>query len=136
MNAARRAVALAALAVLPMPAHSGPGTPGPAYFTGLYDRIGRDDAAGLVNDHVRLEPAGQALSMLSCGAAPLTLVFAPWSLGENFVTARIKGGTMVCQFHNDGDNHPIFTCQSDTGARMTLWPADKGFRTAALDCKG
>ncbi|MCX7890455.1 MAG: hypothetical protein N2422_12140 [Rhodobacteraceae bacterium] len=137
-GAAARAAALLALAALP--AAAGPGTPGPDYFRGLYERVGRSAASavpgGALDDLVRIEPDGLALAVHACGVLPVRLRFAPWSLGENFLTGQSGGDTLVCQFHNNGENRPLLTCESAGGARFTLWPSPRDFRDGQLDCAG
>jgi|GEM_PF-1532864 len=131
------AIALVA-ALAAAPALAGPGTPGPDYFRGLYERVGRDGASprGAIDDEVRIDPDGQSLTLRACGMLPLKLRFAPWSLGENFLSGQAHGDIVVCQFHNNGDNLPILTCESAMGARYTLWPSPSGFRDGQLDCGG
>jgi hypothetical protein len=134
--ALRTALALAGALAAATPALSGPGVPGPDYFAGLYERVGRDgmDPPRAINDRVLIEPDGDGLSLVSCAAPALRLRYAPWSLGENFLASLSGGEAFVCQFHNNGENLPLLTCQSDRGARLTLWPVPEGFRTAPLDC--
>jgi hypothetical protein len=104
--------------------------PSPEYFTGLYERVGRDDAGGLVNDLVRLDPQGEALLLSSCNAQgePLsvTLRFEPMFEVENILSGSLGQSTLWCQFHNDGQNYAILNCATDAGARFTLWPQGSG----------
>lgn len=138
MTGAARLAFVASLLIGVPAAVAGPGVPGPDYFRGLYERVGRDRMALPVDDRVRIEPEGDGLSLRACGAAPLSLRFAPWSLGENFLSGQIRSEagaeTLVCQFHNDGNNRPLLTCQSDQGTKLSLWPAGDGFRDGVLDC--
>lgn len=136
MTGAGRLACVACLLVCGSAALAGPGAPGPDYFRGLYERVGRDGQSLPVNDRVRIEPDGSALALMSCNAAPLALTFAPWSLGEDFLSAQAGAETLICQFHNDGDNRPLLTCQSDMGAKIMLWPVEGGFRDGVLDCDG
>jgi hypothetical protein len=111
------------------PAVAGPGVPGPDYFTGTYDRVGRDAAAvpGLVDDHLRIAPDGpNGLRLTGCGGEVGRLVFAPFSEIENLMEGVIDAKPVWCLFHNNGDNYPILTCSGDpaNGLRLTLWPAD------------
>ena len=123
-----------ALAATGSQVSSGPGSPGPDYFAGLYERVGRDRFGLALNDRVRIDPEGLGLSVMACSGDPLALGFAPWSLGENFLSGRASGELFVCQFHNDGENRPIFNCQSGQGSKLTLWPVEGDFKNGALDC--
>ena len=53
------AVLLLAAASAAPSAEAKPGTPGPPYFTGIYERVGRDGAQRLLNDRVSILPLGQ-----------------------------------------------------------------------------
>jgi hypothetical protein len=135
MTARAALVAAAALTVAGLPAGAGPGSPGPDYFAGLYERVGRDRFGLPLNDRVRIDPEGQGLSVEGCSGGALRLGFAPWSLGENFLSGRAAAGEVfVCQFHNDGDNRPIFNCRSGEGSKLTLWPVEGDFRGGTLAC--
>ncbi len=98
------------------------------YFTGVYQRVGRDSATppGLVNDVVRLDPAPGGLALTVCGAGsgqtPFILAFD--QIGD--VTNLLWGGEgedeLWCLYGNNGDNYPLLTCSSTNESRVTLWP--------------
>jgi hypothetical protein len=133
-----RAAAAVGLALLAAPASAGPGVPGADYFRGLYERVGREggDRPRLFDDHVRIVPDGTNLSVTSCDAPPLRLVFDPWSEIVNLLAGEDADGPLWCLFHNNGDNYPILTCRSAAGGAWTLWPVEDGFSDAPLDCGG
>lgn len=132
----RRALTLAAgVALGAGMALAGPGVPGAAWFTGLYERVGRD-GAGALDDRVYLAPERGNLRMTACGAADVQLGFDPYGLRENSIVSGRDAGALSCLFHNDGYNRPVITCRSDTGERFTLWPVEPDFRTALLECGG
>jgi hypothetical protein len=119
-----------AIAFLPLPSASHAEIPSPDYFTGLYERIGRDDAGGPVNDLVRLDPQGDALALSSCPGPgkPLsvTLRFDAMFEVDNFLSGPFGQGTLWCQFHNDGQNYAILHCATEGSGRFTLWPLGSG----------
>ena len=131
-----RGAALAAgLALWAASAWAGPGVPGADWFAGLYERVGRG-TSGALDDRVLLAPERGNLRMTACGGPDLPLTFDPYGLRENAMVLGAGTEVMVCLFHNDGYNRPVITCQSEAGARFTLWPVAEGFRTAALACGG
>jgi hypothetical protein len=108
--------------------------PPPDYFTGVYERVGRDGATppGLVNDFVRLAPDDLGGLMLwTCGpgrqAEPIhttTLRFDRFGDVANLLSTP-EGDTWIgCQFFNTMDNYAALLCEEGTGGRFTLWPAD------------
>ncbi len=109
-----------------------PGTPGPEYFAGTYERVGRDAAGGILNDLVQIDPAGAGLTVTACSGAPMDLSFGPAFEIVNLMTGRQGGDAFDCLFHNNGYNYPILTCRSEAGAAITLWPTT----TKAMKCKG
>lgn len=113
---------LAAGAILTAPALAKPGTPGPAYFVGGYERIGRLGNATLLNDRVTILPDGQGVVIKGCSGPALSLGFGPAFEVVNLMTGRQAGGTVECLFHNNGYNRPILTCRAQDGAAFTLWP--------------
>jgi hypothetical protein len=106
------------------PAMAKPGTPGPAYFTGGYERIGRlgGSVAALHNDRVTIAPEGQGVVIAGCTGAALTMSFGPAFEVTNLMTGSQAGVTVECLFHNNGYNRPILTCRAADGAAFTLWP--------------
>ena len=111
-----------------------PGTPGPAYFAGTYERVGRSGGAvpALLNDRVTIEPVGQAVAILGCTGPEILMSFGPAYEVETLMTGRQGAVDVDCLFHNNGYNRPILTCQADDGAAFTLWPLNP----APLDCAG
>lgn len=115
------------------PAMAKPGTPGPAYFTGSYERIGRlGGIAALQNDRVTIAPEGQGVVIAGCTGAALTMGFGPAFEITNLMTGSQAGVTVECLFHNNGYNRPILTCRAADGAAFTLWPLPAG----AASCGG
>lgn len=106
------------------PAAAKPGTPGPAYFTGSYERIGRlgGAVALLQNDRVTIAPEGQGVMIAGCTGAALKMGFGPAFEITNLMTGSQAGVTVECLFHNNGYNRPILTCRAADGAAFTLWP--------------
>ncbi|MDZ4312133.1 MAG: hypothetical protein U1A24_16415 [Cypionkella sp.] len=110
-----------------------PGTPGPAYFSGSYERIGRQGGdAMLQNDRVTIAPDGQGVVIAGCTGAALTMSFGPAFEVTNLMTGTQAGVTVECLFHNNGYNRPILTCRAADGAAFTLWPLPAG----AVACGG
>ena len=107
---------------------AGAEVPPPEYFTGVYERVGRDGAVppGLLNDLVRLDPVDGGLLMRVCGAGPseslLVLRFDEVGDVSNLLTGREGPFQLWCLYGNDGDNYPLLTCTSDGGARFLMWP--------------
>ena len=116
------------------PATAKPGTPGPGYFTGSYERIGRlgGGIAALQNDRVTIVPDGQGLVIAGCTGPALTIGFGPAFEITNLMTGSQAGVTVECLFHNNGYNRPILTCRAADGAAFTLWPLPAG----AVSCGG
>jgi hypothetical protein len=108
---------VAALLLLAAPSLAGPGVPGPDWFTGRYERVGRDAAGRLVDDQVRIVPDRGRLRVDSCMAPPLLLAFDPYGAREN----ALSGAGIDCLFHADASARPILTCRTAGGA-FTLWP--------------
>ncbi len=103
--------------------------PPPEYFTGTYERVGRDGAAvpGLLNDVVRLDPVDGGLALTVCGdgpqeGPPLVLAFDETGDVTNLLQGKDGPFELWCLYANDGDNYPLLTCTSDGGARFLLWP--------------
>lgn len=108
------------------------GTPGPEYFAGTYERVGRDAAAGLLNDLVRIDPAGTGLKVTACTGDAMDLTFGPAFEVENMMTGIQGADQLTCMFFNNGYNYPIISCRSEGGAAITLWPTT----TQEMECKG
>ena len=111
-----------ALIMVASAAEAKPGTPGPAYFAGVYERIGRDAAAKLQNDRVMVRAVGQGVVIAGCQDAPLRMNFGPAFEINNLMTGAQAGVSVECLFHNNGYNRPILTCRAKDGAAFTLWP--------------
>ena len=115
-----------------------PGTPGPHYFAGTFDRVGRAGGAdpALLDDRVTITPQGQAVVIKSCAGPDIVMQFGPAFELENLMTGR-RGETGVdCLFHNNGYNRPLLTCQATDGAMFTLWPVSGIAPDAPLGCAG
>jgi hypothetical protein len=109
-----------------------PGTPGPHYFQGTYERIGRTGGAGamLLNDRVRIEPVGQSVTIRGCTGPEVLMGFGPAFEIVNLMTGAVGPVPVDCLFHNNGYNRPILTCAAADGGAFTLWP----LADAPLDC--
>ncbi len=132
----RRAGAAALLLLAAGAAVAAPGVPGPDYFRGLYEQVGREGPSpgAPLDGMLRIEPAGQGLAAFDCRGQALAMRFDPWDGAENLIVGRDRaGGSFRCLFHNNGDNFPILTCTTEAGGRFTLWPAVETF-DAALAC--
>lgn len=125
---------LAGVALLSMSgvALAKPGTPGPAYFSGSYERIGRSGQAVLLNDIVTIAPDGQGVVITACSGPALAMSFGPAFEVTNLMTGSLAGVVVECLFHNNGYNRPILTCKAADGAGFTLWP----MAVAASNCAG
>lgn len=110
-------------------AEAKPGTPGPPYFSGIYERIGRS-VGGPVDDLVQITPAGQGVVIRACRGAAARMGFGPAFEIDNLMTGAVAGIDLDCLFHNNGYNRPILTCRLHDGGAFTLWPTTR----AALDC--
>ena len=108
-----------------------PGTPGPSYFSGVYDRIGRTNIADLQNDQITIAPLGQLLTMTPCQGDQIIMAFGPAFEINNLMTGAQSGLRVECLFHNNGYNRPILTCRKEDGAAFTLWPTDATAMTCA-----
>ena len=106
------------------------GVPDPSYFTGVYERVGRDaeDPPGLINDHLRITPAndGWGLVVSGCDGGPqegwpIELRRSGMDEVPNIVEGRDGPFAFWCQYFNDHSNYPVLTCASEMGARFTLW---------------
>ena len=100
------------------------GTPGPAYFAGIYERVGRDSAGALLNDLVAIAPAGRDLIVTSCSGPAMELTFGPAFEIVNLMSGRQGADQVECLFHNNGYNYPILTCRTSGSAVFTLWPKE------------
>lgn len=123
----RAACALLVWALAAGTAVAKPGTPGPSYFSGSYERIGRlGGAAVLQNDRVTIAPDGQGVVIAGCAGAPLSMSFGPAFEVVNLMTGEQAGVVVECLFYNNGYNRPILTCRAADGAAFTLWPLPAG----------
>jgi hypothetical protein len=103
------------------PALAKPGTPGPHYFAGTYERVGRS-GGGVLNDRVRIEVVGQSVAIRACRGPEMLMGFGPAFEIENLMTGSAAGVAVDCLFHNNGYNRPILTCRMADGGAFTLWP--------------
>lgn len=105
--------------------------PDTSFFTGVYERVGRSGAEvpALIDDLVRITPVDGtwALDVFPCATvadqdAPIRL--NPLDFGEvpNILEGQAGPSGLWCQYFTDHSNYPILTCQSEMGARFTLWP--------------
>ncbi|WP_192931192.1 hypothetical protein [Gemmobacter serpentinus] len=98
------------------------------YFTGTYQRVGRDGATppGLVDDLVRIDPGAAGLELRGCAAgadAPAQrLAFDGWGEVPNLLSGGAQDPSLWCLYHNDGNNYPLLNCAAPDGRRFTLWP--------------
>lgn len=115
-----------------------PGTPGPHYFAGTFDRVGRAGGAdpALLDDRVTITPQGQAVVIKSCAGPDIVMQFGPAFELENLMTGRWGDTEVDCLFHNNGYNRPLLTCRATDGAIFTLWPLTGAAREAPLVCPG
>jgi len=107
-----------------------PGTPGPGYFVGSYEWVGRDARARLQSGPAQITAIGRDVVISSCMGADVRMSFGPAFEVVNLMSGSQGGDSVECLFHNNGYNRPILTCRSDGGAAFTLWPA----RNADLPC--
>jgi hypothetical protein len=103
-----------------------PGTPGAEWFTGSYDRVGRDAAGELLNDQVSIAPYGDGLQIAACSGRDSVLSFGPVFEIVNLLSGNRGQAQIACLFHNNGYARPILTCQTEDGAAFTLWPMAAG----------
>jgi len=132
-------VALALLAALSFTsAFAKPGTPGPHYFAGTFERVGRSAGANpaLLDDLVTITPQGQAVVIRGCFGPEMLMHFGPAFELENLMTGQMGTVPVECLFHNNGYNRPLLTCRASDGAVFTLWPLAGAEPDAPLDCPG
>lgn len=114
---------LAAALIIAAPLWAKPGTPGPDYFIGSYEMVGRSSGAPMLqNGAAQIAAQGQGVIIRSCHAPDLSMAFGPAFEIVNLMTGGTNGEKVECLFHNNGYNRPILTCRSDAGAAFTLWP--------------
>ena len=115
-----------------------PGTPGPHYFAGTFERVGRAGGAdpALLDDQVTITPKGQAVVIESCSGPDILMQFGPAFELENLMTGRMGETAVDCLFHNNGYNRPLLTCRAEDGAIFTLWPLAGIAPDAPLNCVG
>jgi hypothetical protein len=131
--------ALALLAALSFTsAFAKPGTPGPHYFAGTFERVGRAGGSDpvLLNDRVTITPQGQSVVIRDCSGPEMLMGFGPAFELENLMTGSMGDTGVECLFHNNGYNRPLLTCRASDGAVFTLWPLAGAEPDAPLDCPG
>ena len=101
-----------------------PGTPGPDYFAGIYERVGRDGTGALLNDLVSIAPGGAGVVITACSGLPIDMAFGPAFEIVNLMSGMQGDDQVECLFHNNGYNYPILTCRTSGGAVFTLWPKE------------
>ena len=120
-----KSIAVIGLCLIAGVAGAKPGTPGPDYFAGSFERVGRDAMGAFLNDIVQIVPAGAGLTVTSCSGASMQMNCGPAFEIVNLMTGSQGADTMECLFHNNGYNAPILTCRSAAGTAITLWPTSK-----------
>lgn len=115
-----------------------PGTPGPHYFAGTFERVGRAGGTdpALLDDRVTITPQGQAVVIESCSGPDMLMDFGPAFEVENLMTGQMGMVPVECLFHNNGYNRPLLTCRAEDGAVFTLWPVRDAKAGVPLDCGG
>ena len=115
-----------------------PGTPGPHYFAGTFERVGRAGGTdpALLDDRVTITPQGQAVVIESCAGPDMLMDFGPAFELENLMTGSLGMVPVECLFHNNGYNRPLLTCRAEDGAVFTLWPVSGAEAGVPLDCGG
>ena len=115
-----------------------PGTPGPHYFAGTFERVGRGGGPepALIDDRVTITPQGQAVVIKGCSGPDILMQFGPAFELENLMTGRMGDTEVDCLFHNNGYNRPLLTCRATDGASFTLWPLTGKDAKAPLSCAG
>jgi hypothetical protein len=108
------------------------GTPGPHYFEGTYERVGRTGGAEpkLIDDRVTITPVGQSVAIRACAGPEIVMGFGPAFEIEYLMTGGQGDVPVECLFHNNGYNRPILTCRAADGGSFTLWPVE----AQPLDC--
>ena len=98
-----------------------PGTPGPHYFAGTFERVGRGGGPepALIDDRVTITPQGQAVVIKGCSGPDILMQFGPAFELENLMTGRMGDAEVDCLFHNNGYNRPLLTCRASDGATFT-----------------
>ena len=115
-----------------------PGTPGPHYFAGTFERVGRAGGPepALLDDRVTITPQGQAVVIESCSGPDIVMDFGPAFEVENLMTGSMEETAVECLFHNNGYNRPLLTCRAEDGTVFTLWPVSGPEAGVPLDCGG
>lgn len=113
-----------------------PGTPGPHYFAGTFERIGRGGGSEprLLDDRVTIVPQGQNVVIRACSGPDMLMRFGPAFELENLMTGQMGSTDVDCLFHNNGYNRPLLTCRARDGAAFSLWPVPGVPADATLDC--
>ena len=123
---------LMVMALMPLPLWAEVNRPDISYFTGPYERVGRDATGALLSDMVRLDPVdAQSVVMTVCSGdlAPVVLRYDNMFEVANFLSAVLDGEETACQYFNDSQNYPILNCFAAGNARFTLWPTPERERS-------
>lgn len=122
------AFAAALLGLTPALAKADRYLPEPDYFTGVYERVGRDGSSPpkLINETVWISPNPTGgLTVAPCvagGEAAFPLKFTELFEATNLLSNNDDANLIGCQFFNNMDNYPILTCFQGRQGRFTLWP--------------
>ena len=129
-------VLLGGLCATPLSAK--PGTPGPHYFAGTFERIGRGGGPAplMIDDLVTITPQGQNVVIRACKGPEMLMGFGPAFELENLMTGQLGSVPAECLFHNNGYNRPLLTCRAAVGSSFTLWPISGLVPDAPPDCAG
>lgn len=107
-----------------------PGVPGPAWFEGVFERVGRSggETTLLLNDRMQVVAQDQQLAFRTCDGRPMALMsFNPTFETVNLLVGQnAEGAPMECLFNTDGDVRPLLTCQAADGAAFTLFSLTTG----------
>lgn len=135
----KAAAAALLLAVTAQQAMAEDNRPDPSYFTGVYERVGRDAQTppGLIDDLLRIDPTadGWGIVIRPCDGGPAEggpLELRPSGYDEvpNILEGKDGPFGLWCQYFNDHSNYPVLTCVSEMGARFTLWAVTDDRATA------
>ncbi|MDZ7904837.1 MAG: hypothetical protein U5N55_03015 [Cypionkella sp.] len=89
----RALLPLVVAALLAAPLWAKPGTPGPEYFVGSYELVGRSGGAlTLTSQAARITVDGQGVVIRSCGAPDLPMGFGPAFEIVNLMTGGVERG--------------------------------------------
>lgn len=101
------------------------------FFTGLYERVGRDADGELISDFVRLDPAGEGLKMSLCpisdSAAPLAELYLATFEGVDLLIISLGDTEIWCEFYKHEGSYAMIFCEGvDSKEKFTLWPLPNG----------